>query len=144
MDAPSLVSAWDALVQQHCCVFSAPTARTWQQIALGWILNGGSATVTAIFRTLGDQADRHWTVYEKFFYQAAWCLSALCTALLQRVGEQVTDLYLAEGKKRERLWTSIAGSLAKLKVPASRIKRLTDSDDAQQLAKLLQELLAKA
>jgi hypothetical protein len=41
--------------------------------------------VTAIFRTLGDQADRHWTVYEKFFYQAAWCLSALCTALLQRV-----------------------------------------------------------
>lgn len=68
----------------------------------------------------------------------------LDSALLQKLGEQVTDLYLAEGKKRERLWTSIAGSLAKLKVPAARIKRLTDSDDAQQLAKLLQELLAKA
>ncbi len=85
MDAPSLVSAWDALVQQLCCVFTAPTARTWQQIALGWILHRGPATVTAIFRTLGDQADRHWTVYEKFFYQATWGLSALCLALLQRV-----------------------------------------------------------
>jgi hypothetical protein len=35
----------------------------------------------------------------------------LDTALLQRLGEQVTDLYLAEGKKREKLWTSITGSL---------------------------------
>ena len=85
MDASSLVSAWDALVQQLCCVFTEPTARTWQQIALGWILNRGPATVTAIFRTLGDSADRHWTVYEKFFYRAAWSLSALSTALLQRV-----------------------------------------------------------
>jgi len=71
MDAPSLVSAWDALVQQLCCVFTAPTTRTWQQIALGWILNRGPATVTAIFRTLGDPADRHWTQDEKGFYQAA-------------------------------------------------------------------------
>lgn len=68
----------------------------------------------------------------------------LDTALLQKLGEQVTDLYLAEGKKRERLWTSIAASLAKLKVPAPRIKRLTESDDAQQLAKLVQELLSKS
>jgi len=67
----------------------------------------------------------------------------LDTALLQRLGEQVTDLYLAEGKKREKLWASIAGSLTKLGVPASRISKLTASDDAQQLAKLLQELLAK-
>lgn len=67
----------------------------------------------------------------------------LDTALLQRLGEQVTDLYLAEGKKREKLWTTITGSLAKLGVPASRIERVRDSDDARQLANLLQELLAK-
>jgi hypothetical protein len=85
MDAPSLVSAWDVLVQQLCSVFTEPTSHTWSQIALGWVLNRGPATVTAIFRTLGNTADRHWTVYEKFFYRAAWCLSALCTALLQRV-----------------------------------------------------------
>jgi hypothetical protein len=85
MDAPSLVSAWDAVVQQLCCVFTEPTARTWRQIALGWVLNRGPATVTSLFRTLGDQADRHWTVYEKFFYHAAWDLADLCTALLQKV-----------------------------------------------------------
>ena len=67
----------------------------------------------------------------------------LDTALLQRLGEQVTDLYLAEGKKREKLWTSVTGSLAKLGVPASRIDHVRKSDDARKLAQLLQELLAK-
>lgn len=65
------------------------------------------------------------------------------TVLLQRLGEQVTDLYLAEGKKRAKLWDSVAGSLEKLGVPPARIQRLRDSDDARQLATLLQELLAK-
>jgi hypothetical protein len=102
MDAPSLVSAWDALVQQLCYVFTEPTARTWRQIALGWVLHRGPATVTAIFRTLGNVADRHWTVYEKFFYRAAWGLSTLGTALLVypllleatqgQAGEVVADL----------------------------------------------------
>jgi len=67
----------------------------------------------------------------------------LDTALLQRLGEQVTDLYLAEGKKRDKLWTSIATSLAKLGGPKSRIDNVRDSDDARKLAALLQELLAK-
>ena len=67
----------------------------------------------------------------------------LDTALLQRLGEQVTDLYLAEGKKREKLWTSIATALAKLGVPQSRIDTLRKSDDARRLATLVQELLAK-
>ncbi|MFM8292216.1 MAG: hypothetical protein ACKOC4_11015 [Planctomycetia bacterium] len=67
----------------------------------------------------------------------------LDTALLQRLGEQVTDLYLAEGKKREKLWTSVATSLAKLGVPPTRIEHLRKSDDARKLAQLLQELLAK-
>lgn len=67
----------------------------------------------------------------------------LDTALVQRLGEQVTDLYLAEGKKRAKLWESIAKSLAKVGVPQKRIDRVVDSDDARQLATLLQELWAK-
>jgi len=67
----------------------------------------------------------------------------LDTALLQRLGEQVTDLYLSEGKKREKLWQSITTSLAKLGVPKSRIDTVHKSDDARKLAALLQELLAK-
>jgi len=76
MDAPSLVSAWEAFLVQLSCVFTEPSARIWRQIALGWILHRGPATVTGIYRTLGDLADRHWTVYEKFFYRAAWSASS--------------------------------------------------------------------
>jgi hypothetical protein len=85
MDALSLVSAWNALVQHLCWTFTEPTARTWQQIALGWILHRGPATVTGIFRTLGRLADRHWTVYEKFFYRAAWSLQAFSEYLMMHV-----------------------------------------------------------
>lgn len=64
--------------------------------------------------------------------------------LLQKLGEQVTDLYLAEGKARERKWAQAAASLAKLKVPTSRVQHIVDSDNPALLAKLLEELLAKS
>ncbi len=85
MDAPSLVSAWDSLVLQLCHVFTEPSARTWQQMVFGWILRRGPMTVTGIFRTLGTLADRHWTVYQKFFYRAAWSLNDVSVALLAYV-----------------------------------------------------------
>jgi hypothetical protein len=67
----------------------------------------------------------------------------LDTALVQRLGEQVTDLYLAEGKKRAKLWESVTKSLVKVGVPQKRIDHVVASDDARQLATLLQELWAK-
>jgi hypothetical protein len=85
MDATSWVSAWDGLVQQLAFTFTEATARTWQQIAMGWVLHRGAATVTGIFRTLGKLADRHWTVYHKFFYRAAWSLETLSALLVQHV-----------------------------------------------------------
>ena len=85
MDATSLVSAWNALVQQLAFTFTEATARTWQQIALGWVLHRGPATVTGMFRTLGKLADRHWTVYHKFFYRAAWSLEMLSAYLMTHV-----------------------------------------------------------
>lgn len=94
MDATSLVSAWNALVVQLTPVFTAPTACVWRQLALGWVLHRGPATVTGMYRTLGDLADRHWTVYEKFFYRAAWSLDQLCLRLIARV---VTPLIIASG-----------------------------------------------
>lgn len=63
---------------------------------------------------------------------------------LQRLGEQVTELYLAEGKARAKMWQQVTKSLEKLKVPAARIKRVVESDDPALLAKLLEELLAKS
>jgi len=86
MDAASLVSAWNGLVLQLALAFATEqTARTWQQIALGWVLHRGTATVTGIYRTLGSLADRHWTVYEKFFYRPAWTLKDLSACLMTYV-----------------------------------------------------------
>ncbi len=65
------------------------------------------------------------------------------TILLQRLGEQVTELYLAEGKSRAKRWKDITKILEKLKVPASRIETLVQKDNPAMLAKLLEELLAK-
>ncbi|HWB01269.1 MAG TPA: hypothetical protein VG713_22420 [Pirellulales bacterium] len=62
---------------------------------------------------------------------------------LQKLGEQVSELYLAEGKKRAAVWKRVAATLGKLKVPASRIDHIAKADNPSLLAKLLEELLAK-
>jgi hypothetical protein len=85
MDATYLVSAWNNIVLQLSYIFTEPSARTWQQIVTGWVLRRGPMTVTGMLRTLGNLADRHWTVYQKFFYRAAWSLRDLSIALLVHV-----------------------------------------------------------
>lgn len=60
--------------------------------------------------------------------------------LLQRLSEQVTDLYLAEGKQRTALWKRIRQTLEKLKIPAARIEHLVGADNPSLLAGLVQEL----
>jgi hypothetical protein len=62
---------------------------------------------------------------------------------LQRLSELVTELYLAEGKARQRQWTYIRSALEKLKVPESRIEHLAKQDNPALLAKLVEELMAK-
>lgn len=62
---------------------------------------------------------------------------------LQRLSELVSELYLAEGKGRERKWKSVAGALEKLGIPASRIEHLVGQDNPALVAKLVEELLAK-
>jgi len=41
--------------------------------------------------------------------------------MVQRLGDLLSDLYMAEGKARARIWQRAAGALEKLKVPAQRI-----------------------
>jgi hypothetical protein len=85
MEASTLVSAWNILVQQLAGAFTQPTEAIWQQIVWGWVLHRGPATVTGMIRTLGSAASRHWTVYHKFFYRASWDLSELSTHLLRAI-----------------------------------------------------------
>jgi hypothetical protein len=63
--------------------------------------------------------------------------------LVQRLGDLVSDLYLAEGTKRVRLWKRTADALTKLKVPAARIQHIVQSDNPTLVANLLKELLDK-
>ena len=58
----------------------------------------------------------------------------------QRLAELATDLYLAEGKKRDRLWKQVGEALAKLKFPESRIAHLLDKRDPSLLPGILKEL----
>lgn len=59
---------------------------------------------------------------------------------LQRLSELVTDLYLAEGKKLDKLWQTAAGLMEKLGVPESRRSHLVEQRDAALLANLVKEL----
>ena len=62
---------------------------------------------------------------------------------LQRLSELVTELYLAEGKGREKQWKYILVALEKLGLPKDRIEHLRKKDDPRLLAELVEELMAK-
>ena len=63
--------------------------------------------------------------------------------MLQRLGDLVTDLYLAEGQARGRLWKRVAAALEKLKTPPARIQHIVQSDNPALLAEVLKELQSK-
>ncbi len=61
----------------------------------------------------------------------------------QRLADLITDLYLAEGKKRERLWKNVADCLAQLELSPGRIEHLLQKRDPALLPPVLQELESK-
>ena len=61
---------------------------------------------------------------------------------LQRLSELVADLYLAEGKKRDKLWQSASACMEKLGVPAARIDHLVKEKKPELVANLVKELMA--
>ena len=58
----------------------------------------------------------------------------------QRLSELATELYLREGKKRDRLWSQVEQSLRKLEFPESRIAHLMQKRDPALLVGVLKEL----
>ena len=60
---------------------------------------------------------------------------------LQRWQELVTELYLSEGKKRLKVWDSLAKCLEKAGVPADQIAHLRQQDKPELVAQLLTEKL---
>ncbi len=62
----------------------------------------------------------------------------------QKLAEMVTEIYLAEGKKLDRLWTRVGEMLTKLEFPATRIAHLLEKRDPALLAGVMKELEGKA
>lgn len=62
---------------------------------------------------------------------------------LQRLSELVADLYLVEGKKREKLWQSAAACMEKLGIPAPRVAHIIGEKKPELVANLVKELMAK-
>jgi hypothetical protein len=65
------------------------------------------------------------------------------TLALQRLAELVGELYLTQGKKRQRVWTNLEGAMKKLEVPQVRIDHLKRQDNAALVADLVKELEGK-
>lgn len=59
---------------------------------------------------------------------------------LTRLAELTGELYLTEGKKRERVWKQIVAAMEALEVPQSRIDHLRKQDNPTLVAELVKEL----
>ena len=60
----------------------------------------------------------------------------------QRLAELVTNLYLAEGKKRDKLWEKSEELMLRLGVPQTRVTHVIQSADPAVLAEVVQDLQA--
>ena len=66
----------------------------------------------------------------------------LDTIMLGKLGELVTELYLADTKvKKDRLWQKAHKAMVKLKVPPAIINHIMQKEDVEILAKNLQDWL---
>ena len=62
---------------------------------------------------------------------------------LQRVQELVTELYLSEGKRRDKHWKNVATHLQKLGVAPETINHLVAQNRPELVANLIEKLMEK-
>jgi hypothetical protein len=86
-------------------------------------------------------AEKNYTPYQQKIIQRYYDNQP--TLARQRLAELVGDLFLAEGKKKARLWTQAAETMQKLGVPQARIEHLVQKADPQLLALLVKEFDGK-
>jgi len=60
----------------------------------------------------------------------------------QRLSELVTNLFLAKGKNREKLWKSAEEAMLRLGVPKGRVAHVVASDDPAILAEVVNDIQA--
>jgi DNA polymerase III delta prime subunit len=60
---------------------------------------------------------------------------------LQRAQELLTELYLTEGKKREKVWDSLFTNLERIGIPPDQIEHLKKERKPEMVAKLIEKKL---
>jgi len=58
----------------------------------------------------------------------------------QKLAELVTNLYLAEGKKQQKMWEAAGELMTRLKVPKSRVEHVVSAADPAILAEVVNDL----
>jgi hypothetical protein len=86
-------------------------------------------------------AERDYTPYQQKIIKRYY--GNQDTLQRQRLAELVSDLYLAEGKKRQKLWAAAAAAMQKLGVPQSRIDHLLKQGNPALVAEVVKELERK-
>lgn len=84
----------------------------------------------------GQDLSRHQQKIVKRYYHH------IDTITLTRLGEIVSDLYLAEGKAADRLWARADTALKKTDMPAAKRESLITSRDVKALAEVVNKLSA--
>jgi hypothetical protein len=83
-------------------------------------------------------ADRDYTPYQERIIRRYY--DNQDTLQRQRLAGLVSDLYLAEGKQRQKLWRSAAAALLKLGISPARVHHLVAKDNPALLAEVVKEL----
>jgi hypothetical protein len=83
-------------------------------------------------------AKKEYSQYQKSVISGYY--NNLDTIMLGKLGELVTELFLAETQaKRDRLWQRVYKAMVKLKVPPAIIDHIMEKQDVEILAKNLQD-----
>jgi hypothetical protein len=82
-----------------------------------------------------ENYSRHQQGIIKRYYQNFDAIQA------QKLADLVAELFLAEGKKKEKLWASALTAMQKLEVPQARIDQIMGKKDVTLLANLVKEMM---
>ncbi len=63
---------------------------------------------------------------------------------LQKLQENVTELYLAEGKKRQTIWKRIIGHLEKLGISQKEIDNVVEQDSPELVANIVERVMGRS
>ena len=82
-----------------------------------------------------ENYSRHQQGIIKRYYQNFDAIQA------QKLSDLVAELFLAEGKKKEKLWATAQTAMQKLEVPQARIDQIMGKKDVTLLANLVKEMM---